>query len=77
VLDSWIYCIKNKEMELYGWCIMSSHNTYDNRITWRKAGEYYARYEETYLGTIKRGDIKTSPPLWQVLSLFGATCDIK
>lgn len=25
VLDSWKYCIKNKGMELYGWCIMSSH----------------------------------------------------
>lgn len=25
VLDSWRYCIENKGMELYGWCIMSSH----------------------------------------------------
>ena len=25
VLDSWKYCIANKGMELYGWCIMTSH----------------------------------------------------
>jgi len=25
VLNSWEYCIKHKGMELYGWCIMSSH----------------------------------------------------
>jgi REP element-mobilizing transposase RayT len=25
LLDSWDYCIKNKGMELYAWCIMSSH----------------------------------------------------
>jgi putative transposase len=25
VLDSWKFCINNKGMELYGWCMMSSH----------------------------------------------------
>jgi putative transposase len=25
VLDSWQYCMANKGMELYGWCIMTSH----------------------------------------------------
>ena len=25
MLESWRYCIKNKGMELYGWCIMTSH----------------------------------------------------
>src|SRR6187551_960496 len=25
VLDSWKYCIANKGMGLYGWCIMTSH----------------------------------------------------
>lgn len=25
LLDSWKYCIENKGMELYAWCIMSSH----------------------------------------------------
>ena len=25
MLDSWRYCIANKGMELYGWCIMTSH----------------------------------------------------
>lgn len=25
VLDSWKYCIHNKGMELYGWCIMTSY----------------------------------------------------
>ena len=25
ILDSWKYCMQNKGMELYGWCIMTSH----------------------------------------------------
>jgi putative transposase len=25
VLESWRFCINNKGMELYGWCMMSSH----------------------------------------------------
>jgi putative transposase len=25
VLESWKFCINNKGMELYGWCMMSSH----------------------------------------------------
>ncbi len=25
MLDSWKYCVQNKGMELYGWCIMTSH----------------------------------------------------
>ena len=25
ILGSWKYCIQNKGMELYGWCIMTSH----------------------------------------------------
>ncbi len=25
VVDSLIYCIEHKDMELYAWCIMSSH----------------------------------------------------
>jgi putative transposase len=25
VLDSWKYCMQNKGMELYGWCVMASH----------------------------------------------------
>ena len=25
LLDSWKYCLANKEMELYAWCIMTSH----------------------------------------------------
>lgn len=25
MLDSWEYCMQNKGMELYGWCIMTSH----------------------------------------------------
>jgi REP element-mobilizing transposase RayT len=25
VLDSWKYCIQHKGMQLYGWCIMTSH----------------------------------------------------
>jgi len=25
LLNSWHYCMENKGMELYGWCIMSSH----------------------------------------------------
>ncbi|MBV9962292.1 MAG: transposase [Parafilimonas sp.] len=25
MLDSWKYCMQNKGMELYGWCIMTSH----------------------------------------------------
>lgn len=25
MLDTWRYCCENKGMELYGWCIMSSH----------------------------------------------------
>jgi len=25
VIDSWHYCQKNKDLEIYCWCIMSSH----------------------------------------------------
>ena len=25
MLDSWKYCVENKGMELFGWCIMTSH----------------------------------------------------
>ncbi len=25
LLDSWKYCSKNKGLEIYGWCIMTSH----------------------------------------------------
>jgi len=25
LLDSWRYCIQHKGLELYGWCIMTSH----------------------------------------------------
>ena len=25
LIDSWNYCIKNKGLEIYGWCIMTSH----------------------------------------------------
>lgn len=25
MLDSWKYCIDNKGLEVYGWCIMTSH----------------------------------------------------
>ena len=25
LLDSWKYCLTNKGMELYAWCIMTSH----------------------------------------------------
>ena len=25
ILDSWKYCIDNKGLEVYGWCIMTSH----------------------------------------------------
>ena len=25
LLDSWRYCIQHKELEIYDWCIMTSH----------------------------------------------------
>jgi putative transposase len=25
MIDSWKHCQENKELEIYGWCIMSSH----------------------------------------------------
>jgi putative transposase len=56
LLASWRYCQANKGLEIYGWCIMTSHVHMIVGTHGDKLENIMRGYEKTYLDCIETGN---------------------
>ncbi len=52
LIKSWEYCIENKGLQIYGWCIMTSHVHMIIGTTGKKLDDIVGGNEKLYINTI-------------------------